>query len=169
MPRPFLQPATAQIRRLGCRPGRAGTSSVGAGRQGGWWGRPAAERIIELSPHQGIVPRLKVTFHSSGGPDMPTVTIDKPVSLEDAAKAVQDKLGSRYEVTTRGSEELKVKQSAATTATVHVSRDANATTFDVHGGGLVITRMINEMGIAKKVAETIKDALGGTSGGGSQP
>jgi hypothetical protein len=100
---------------------------------------------------------------------MPTVTIDKPVSLEDAAKAVQDKLGSRYEVTTRGSEELKVKQSAATTATVHVSRDANATTFDVHGGGLVITRMINEMGIAKKVAETIKDALGGTSGGGSQP
>jgi hypothetical protein len=93
---------------------------------------------------------------------MPTVTIEEPVTLQETAKALQEKLGDRYEVTTHGSgsdESLKVKQSAASTATVHVSRDGNATTFHVHGGGLVISRMVNEFGIAKKVAATIKDAF----------
>jgi hypothetical protein len=94
---------------------------------------------------------------------MPTVTIEEPVTLQDAASALQEKLGDRYQVTTKGSGsegEVKVKQSAATTATVHLSRDGDATTFHVHGGGLVITRMINEFGIAKKVAATIKQAFG---------
>ena len=93
---------------------------------------------------------------------MPTVTIDGPVTLQETAMALQEKLGNRYEVTTHGSGaegELKVKQSAASTATVHMSQDANATTFTVHGGGLVITRMINEFGIAKKVAHTIEEAF----------
>jgi hypothetical protein len=94
---------------------------------------------------------------------MPTVTIAEPVTLQDAAKALQDKLGEGYEVTTHGSgsqEELKVKKSVATTATVHQSREGNATTFHVQGGGLVITRLVNEFGIAKKVAATIKEAFG---------
>jgi hypothetical protein len=52
---------------------------------------------------------------------------------------------------------LKVKQSAASTATVHLDQDQNATTFHVHGGGLVISRMVNEFGIAKKVAATIEE------------
>jgi hypothetical protein len=47
-------------------------------------------------------------------------------------------------------EALKVKQSAASTATVHLTRDGDATVFHVHGGGLVISRMVNEFGIAKK-------------------
>ena len=54
---------------------------------------------------------------------------------------------------------LKVKQSAASTATVHLDQDGNATTFHVHGGGLVISRMVNEFGIAKKVAATIEEAF----------
>jgi hypothetical protein len=94
---------------------------------------------------------------------MPTVTIEKPVTLEETSKALKEKLGDRYEVTARGSgsnEALKVRQSAAATATVHLSRDGNATTFHVHGGGLVISRMVNEFGIAKKVAATIKEAFG---------
>jgi hypothetical protein len=94
---------------------------------------------------------------------MPTVTIEEPVTLEDAAKALQDRLGDRYEVTrqrTGDHDELKVKQSATTTATVQQSRDGDATTFHVHGGGLVITRMVNEFGIARKVAATIKESFG---------
>ena len=93
---------------------------------------------------------------------MPTVTVEQPVTLQQAAAALKDKLGSRYEVTTHGSgaqEALKVKQSAASTATVHLDRDGNATTFHVHGGGLVISRMVNEFGIAKKVAATIAEAF----------
>jgi hypothetical protein len=40
-----------------------------------------------------------------------------------------------------------------------LDRDGNATTFHVHGGGLVISRMVNEFGIAKKVAATIEEAF----------
>jgi hypothetical protein len=95
---------------------------------------------------------------------MPTVTVQGSVTLQQAATALQDNLGSRYEVTTHGSgtqEALKVKQSAASTATVHLDRDGDgdATTFHVHGGGLVISRMVNEFGIAKKVAAAIQEAF----------
>src|SRR5215471_9894121 len=94
---------------------------------------------------------------------MPTVTVERSVTLQQAAIALQDKLGSRCEVTTHGSgaqQALKVKQSAASTATVHLDQNGDATTFHVHGGGLVISRMVNESGIAKKVATAIDEAFG---------
>jgi hypothetical protein len=53
---------------------------------------------------------------------MPSVTVEGPVTVQETAEALQDKLGSRYEVTTHGSgahEAPKVKQSAASSATVH--------------------------------------------------
>jgi hypothetical protein len=90
---------------------------------------------------------------------MPTVIIDRPVSIQDTAEALQKGLGDRYEVTTHGSgaqEALKVKQSTAALATVHLTREGTTTTFHVHGGGLVISRMINEFGIAKRVSEAIE-------------
>jgi hypothetical protein len=51
------------------------------------------------------------------------------VTLEQAATALQGRLGSRYEVTTHGSGTSKA---------------------------LVISRMVNEFGIAKKVATAIQ-------------
>ena len=42
---------------------------------------------------------------------------------------------------------------------MHLDQDGNATTFHVHGGGLVISRMVNEFGIAKKVTATIQEAF----------
>ena len=54
----------------------------------------------------------------------------------------------------------KVKQSAAATGAVHLDWDGNATMFHVHDGGLVISRMVNEFGIAKKVADAIAEAFG---------
>jgi hypothetical protein len=96
---------------------------------------------------------------------MPTVTIEKSVTVQDTAEALRQKLGDRYEVTTHGEgsqEALKVKQSAAALATVHLDAGDNSTTFHVHGGGLVISRMINEFGIAKRVAQTIEEAFEAT-------
>jgi hypothetical protein len=93
---------------------------------------------------------------------MPTVTINASVTLQDTAEALQRKLGDRYEITSHGhgdQEALKVKQSAAALATVHLDHDNTTTTFHVHGGGLVISRMINEFGIAKKVAAAIEEAF----------
>jgi hypothetical protein len=93
---------------------------------------------------------------------MPTVTIDRAVTIHDTAEALRNTLGDRYEITTHGhggQEALKVKQSAAVLATVHLDQDSATTTFHVHGGGLVISRMVNEFGIAKKVAQAIDEAF----------
>jgi hypothetical protein len=49
------------------------------------------------------------------------------------------------------------------TATVHLDGEGDATVFHVHGGGLVISRMVNEFGIAKKAAAAIAEAFGGGS------
>jgi len=58
---------------------------------------------------------------------MPTVTVEGNVTLQQAATALHDRLGSRYEVTTHGSgalQALKIKQSAAARSrrTHHVRR-----------------------------------------------
>jgi hypothetical protein len=98
---------------------------------------------------------------------MPTVTIDRSVTITDTAEALQQKLGDRYEITTHGQgakEALKVKESAAAIANVHLDQDSNTTTFRVHGGGFIISRMINELGIAKKVAAAIEEAFRPTAG-----
>ena len=96
---------------------------------------------------------------------MPTVTIQRSVTIQDTSEALQQKLGAGYEVTTHGhgaQEALKVKRSAASLATVHLDLSNDSTTFHVHGGGLVISRMINEFGIAKKVAEAIEEVFNTT-------
>ncbi|HTU75741.1 MAG TPA: hypothetical protein VMG38_19680 [Trebonia sp.] len=95
---------------------------------------------------------------------MPSVTVNGSISPQQAATALQDKLGARYEVTTQGHdghEAVKVRQSAVSTATVHVNPNGHATTFNVHGGGLVITRIVNELGIARQVVAAIEEAFGG--------
>ena len=56
---------------------------------------------------------------------MSTVTIDRSVTIQDTSEALQQQLGARYEVTTHGhgaQEALKVKQSAASLATVTSTR-----------------------------------------------
>jgi hypothetical protein len=94
---------------------------------------------------------------------MPTVKVQGNVTLQQTATALHDELGDNYEITTHGTgdkEGLKVKQSTATTAIVHLDQAGSATMFHVHGGGLVVSRLVNELGIAKKVATAIADAFG---------
>jgi hypothetical protein len=99
---------------------------------------------------------------------MPTVAIQGLVNVQEAVSALQSKLGSKYEVTTHESgpqEAIKVRQSATSSANVHTEQSDGVTKFHVHGGGLLITRMINEFGIAKKVAAAIEEAFGPKTGG----
>jgi hypothetical protein len=42
---------------------------------------------------------------------------------------------------------------------VHLDQKSGTTTFRVAGGGLVILRLINEFGIAKKVATALEEAF----------
>lgn len=86
---------------------------------------------------------------------MPTVTVQRSLSTQELMTALQAKLGGQYEVRQHGNG-LKVKQSAASTATVSLVNNGGATVIHVHGGGLLISRLINEFGIARKVASAIQ-------------
>jgi hypothetical protein len=93
---------------------------------------------------------------------MPSATIPKQVTQEQAVDALREQLGSGYKITPQGTDSLTVKHGALSFATVHLGQDddGTATTFNVHGGGLIVTRLVNEFGIARTVTEAIKESLG---------
>ena len=94
---------------------------------------------------------------------MPKVTVERDVSIQDTAVALREKLGGGYEVSSHGQggkETLRVKESAASVAIVRLDHQENRTTFHVRGGGFLISRLINELGVAKRVARALESALG---------
>jgi hypothetical protein len=93
---------------------------------------------------------------------MPRVTIDRSVSLEDAAAALQEQFGGDYTVTPSrsGSKEKIVVRRSLAIANVHLARTGETTTFRVRGGGVIINRIINQFGIARRVTTAIGDAFG---------
>jgi len=91
---------------------------------------------------------------------MPSTTVPKAVTTQQAADALQDKLGSGYKVTQHGSGSLSVRHGPMAFATVRLGRDGGATTFHVHGSGLIINRIVNEFGIARTVTGAIKETFG---------
>lgn len=95
---------------------------------------------------------------------MPTVTTTKSdITTEDAATALQSQLGDKYTVVVKDSSSrqvLSVKQSTLAFASVHIVKEDGVTKFHVHGGGLIIGRLVNELGIARKIAAAIKAAPG---------
>ncbi len=98
---------------------------------------------------------------------MPTLRTTEPLTLDEVARLLGDSLPGRCEISSQGSgprRVLKVRQSAATSATVHLEHDGTTTRILVHGGGLVISRLINELGIAKKVASALAERLPGEQG-----
>jgi hypothetical protein len=96
---------------------------------------------------------------------MPSATVPRAISPQQAADALKEQLGSGYKVTPHGTDSLTVKHSGLAFATVHLNRDGNATTFRVHGGGLIVGRIINEFGIARTVTEALKESLGSAPAG----
>jgi len=96
---------------------------------------------------------------------MPTATISRTVTSDEAADALQERLGEAYKVTRHGSGSLSVHHGPLAFATVRLGRDGDATTFHVHGGGLIVGRIVNEFGIARTVTGAIKDSFGRASVG----
>ena len=92
---------------------------------------------------------------------MPSATIPRAITPQQAADALKAQLGDRYTVTPRGDKSLAVKHAGTLAfATVHLNRDGNGTTFRVHGSGLIINRIVNEFGLARTVTEALKESLG---------
>jgi hypothetical protein len=67
--------------------------------------------------------------------------------------------GTGYRVTPHESGSLSIKHGSLAFATVHLVRDGDATTFRVHGGGLIVGRIVNELGIARTVTAAIKESF----------
>ena len=91
---------------------------------------------------------------------MPSATISRTITSDEAADAIQEKLGNGYKVARRGGGSLSVHHGALAFATVRLGRDGDATTFHVHGSGMIINRIVNEFGIARTVTGAIKDSFG---------
>ncbi len=92
---------------------------------------------------------------------MPTVTIPKAVNAQEAADALNQQLGDRYTIDSHANgtrNVLHVKHGGLASANVRIARDGDATTFRIHGGGFIISRIANEFGIARTIATAIKDA-----------
>jgi hypothetical protein len=86
------------------------------------------------------------------------------VSAEQAAEVIRDQLGSGYQVQADG-DTLRIHKGLGR-ATASLRGEPGGTVFDVRGeGGLavlplfnVVTKMLNERGIAKRTAEAIDEA-----------
>ena len=101
---------------------------------------------------------------------MPSATIPRAITQQDAAEALRQQLGSGYKVTrhTGGSrDKLTVSHGGLAFASVRLARNGNATTFHVHGGGLIVGRIVNELGIGRKVTAAIKESMGSAQATGS--
>ncbi len=94
---------------------------------------------------------------------MPSVTVQRAdVTSDEAIEALRGQLGDHYTVTrsNRSDDLFTVKSGTMTYAHVHVHREPGATKFRVNGGGIIIGRIINEFGIARRVAVAIRQSPG---------
>jgi hypothetical protein len=91
---------------------------------------------------------------------MPTVPVKPGTTEAEVVSALQDALGSDYSVSAKESskEIIQVEKSALSTAHVKLERTPTETKAHVHGGGIIIGRIINELVLANKVAKAIKDS-----------
>jgi hypothetical protein len=90
------------------------------------------------------------------------VRIDRQgVSIEDAAAALRRELGDGYTVAVEGSGRgLKVSTGTLSYANVRMKDEPGGVDFSVHGGGIVIGRIVNELTLARKVAGALRKGLG---------
>jgi hypothetical protein len=88
---------------------------------------------------------------------MPTVTIPRAdIPRDEAMQAITQQLGSDFKAKPGNNPEVfTVERSALSGARVHMKSNAGSTQFHVHGTGFIIGRLINELGVARKVASAI--------------
>jgi hypothetical protein len=71
-------------------------------------------------------------------------------------EAVRQQLGGDYKVKAGGNPEVfSVARGTLSGAKVHMKSQGDSTAFHVHGTGIIIGRIVNEFGIARKVAAAI--------------
>ncbi len=98
---------------------------------------------------------------------MPSVTVNRAdVSVGEVVQSLRQQLGDKYTVEPKtGKETIQVETSALSTCHVRVEHLPGATKLHVHGGGIIIGRIVNEFGIANKVAGALRRGGLETAGG----
>jgi hypothetical protein len=94
---------------------------------------------------------------------MPTVRVScTGITSDQAAAALQRQLGDGYEVSAEGESRVTASQGKTKKARADLRDDGDGTIFEVHGVAvwiyplsLLVTKITNERGIAKTVAEAI--------------
>jgi hypothetical protein len=88
---------------------------------------------------------------------MPTVTITRAdVPRDEAMEAVRQQLDSDWKVKPgSGDDVFTVEKGTLTGAKVHIKPADGSTKFHVHGTGIIIGRIINELTAARRVAAAI--------------
>jgi hypothetical protein len=91
---------------------------------------------------------------------MPTVTVARAdVPRDQVVQAVRQQLGNDYRVELGSQDNVfSVSRGTLSGAKVHIKQHEGATQFHVHGTGLIIGRLVNELGIARRVAAAIAKA-----------
>ena len=91
---------------------------------------------------------------------MPTVTVNRAdVSRDEAMQAVRQELGSEWKVKPGSSEAVfSVDKGTFTGAKVQIKPQGEVTAFHVHGTGIIIGRIVNELTTARRVAAAISNA-----------
>ena len=98
---------------------------------------------------------------------MSSITVNRRVTLEDAARGLQAELGDQYKVDpSRTGDKEKIRVShALQMATVRLVPKGETTTFKVHGGGLIVNRIVNEVGFSRRICKAIGDTVGSAPSG----
>lgn len=94
---------------------------------------------------------------------MPTVMIPREIHEQEAVAALSRQLGDEYTVTPlqrENREGMRVQRGSMSIANVHLHPMGSETKVQVHGGGLIIGRLVNEMAIARTVASAAREAFG---------
>ena len=96
---------------------------------------------------------------------MPTVTIPRAdISRDEAIQALTQELPAGFKIKPgHNAEVFSVEKGTLSGAKVHMKPNAGSTQFHVHGTGIIIGRIVNEFGIARKVASAISSGSLGQS------
>ncbi len=96
---------------------------------------------------------------------MSNIKVNRSVTLSETTEALREHLDPSYTLTPHGDgsrETIGVKHGAQF-AGVRLIHGRDCTTFRVHGRGLLVGLVVNELTIARKVGSMIRDSFGSSS------
>ncbi len=91
---------------------------------------------------------------------MPTVTVARAdIPREEVMEALRTQLGSDFKIKPSSDNDVfSVDKGTFTGAKVHMKPKDGSTEFHVHGTGIIIGRIVNELTTARQVASAISKA-----------